>query len=267
MRMQLAEFSRYIVKKRKMSDLVFGVGVSLFVLFTGTLVGKALRLLNFSEAIGGISFFGLILFVVWTFEQQVQQPKLTKLVESLRALWLLGYANHQAELQKILEKLEKLNTAPRHDWLYTSQELETIETMLQCRSIWVFSPDLVSEARSLALRKNIQRGVRYTYIIPEAEDVEPLLPRLYRFFEAYPQQLRVVRLPQNMFRIITTTHLLIYNPNMERGETCQVFWELPIRSRRYGQSHWIKVADEVAQELVERFRRIIDLRHRKHLIK
>jgi hypothetical protein len=68
----------------------------------------------------------------------------------------------------------------------------------------------------------------------------------------------MIKIPPDKFRILTSAHIVIYNPNMDGGQNPQVFLELPIDERGHGKGFWVKVADEPAFGLVGRFRKIIE---------
>lgn len=94
----------------------------------------------------------------------------------------------------------------------------------------------------------------YTYIIPNSEKINALLPALRNLFGPAINQLRIKQIPEEDFRRLTVGHIAIYNPNMEGRNAPLVFLELPIENRGY----WVKVDQDAALGLTGRFRMIVE---------
>ena len=113
------------------------------------------------------------------------------------------------------------------------------------------------------VRKNIKRGVIYTYIVPDVDEVKGILPGLRELAKSNPKRLNVISLGKDEFRFLAVTHIAIFNVTMEGGQTPDVFVELPIEEAG-GQrirGYWIKVSKSAASGMAGRFQNIIE-KHR-----
>lgn len=235
-----------IMRKPETSDLIIGTGVAILVLLIGTLIDKSLDLLGFQAvAIGAAIAIVIILGII-------------------AIVWFLGRRGSEVELQKAIENLRSMAPSSRYEWLYTPAEMDEIEEKTKYKNIWIVSYDLSNDTGNpdtpiiSILKKNLKRGINYTYIIPDIEHTNAVLPHLYQIFSSYSNQLRIIPLPQSTFDFFTTTHIAIYNPNMEGGQLPQVFIELPIQERGYSKGYWVRVADDISLKVVGRFRNTID---------
>lgn len=225
---------------------LLGTTFAILVLLIGILVGKALDLLDPWVVAVGV---GISIIIVLGISAIV---------------WIFGRTTHQAELKSIIQELRDVTSSARYSWLYTTAEVNEFESKCRCSNIWVVSPDLSNDTGSSAadiiavVKKNLRRGITYTYIVPDSEAIDAVLPNLRQTFMSHPEQLRLVRLPQDTFRLLTTAHITMYNPNMEDNRVPDVFIELPIEQRGHGRGYWVKVANDAALGFVGRFRRIVE---------
>ena len=139
-----------------------------------------------------------------------------------------------------------------------------MEEKTKGKDIWVISPDLSNDTGPDAVdiiaivKKNLRRKITYTYIVPDTESIKALLPGLSKIFGAHSNQLKIIKIPQNTFQMMTAAHIVIYNPNMDDGEHPLVFLELPINERGYGKGFWVKTANDAALAFIGRFRKIVE---------
>lgn len=234
------------MRKPETRDLIIGTGVAILVLLIGTLVDKSLDLLGFQAVAIGVTISIIIILGI------------------IGIVWFLGRRGSELELQRAIENLRSITPSSRYEWLYTPAEMDEIEEKAKYKDIWIVSYDLSNDTGNpntpiiSIIKKNLKRGISYTYIIPDIEHTNAVLPHLYRIFSSYPNQIRIIPLSHSTFDFFTTTHIAIYNPNMERGQLPQVFIELPIQERGYSKGYWIRVADDISLKVVGRFRSAID---------
>src|ERR1051325_7983943 len=70
----------------------------------------------------------------------------------------------------------------KSSWLYSDDDLAQIEAESNGNTIWIISPDLANVTGKAviidAVEKNIKRGITYTYIVPESDTINGVLPGL-----------------------------------------------------------------------------------------
>lgn len=161
---------------------------------------------------------------------------------------------------QLMDKLDKLKdsrgceTETGYQWLLNPGEIEDIEVHLNCSEIWVITPspyqDLEDALVIKLVKKNIERGVRYTFILPLSELTEELAENVNRLFLMNPEQLTIKGIPYPHFQNLVVTHYVVLNPAGVEDNPLRVFLELPIKERGY----WIEVDNETAFKFAERFR-------------
>ena len=223
-----------------------GTSVVLLVLLVGILVSKALDLLDLTTVIIGVGISTIIV------------------LGTVAIVWGFGQQSHNLELDRIIKELKEITPSAQHDWLYNATELNEIEGNIISKNIWVISPDLSNDTGTPDIdvihmvKENLRKKVFYTFIVPDIETIKAVLPHLRKTFASRPKQLRIIYLPQEAFRMLTTAHIVIFNPNMENGRNPEVFLELPLQNRGYAKGYWIKAADDAALGFVGRFRKIVE---------
>ena len=224
------------------------IGGGILVILIGILLGEAVGRLDFGTVVGGTIISLVILFGV--------------IAITLRYV----HSIYETQLKKIVDELKSALPSAKYDWLYRADDINEIEAHVKCKDIWVISPDLSNDTSLAAIniidtvKKNLKKKITYTYIVPDTETIKAVIPRLYQIFIANSQQLQIIKIPHDTFKKLTTAHIVIYNPNMENGQTPQVYLELPIDERGYGKGFWVKAADDAALDLVGRFRNIVEER-------
>lgn len=227
------------------SELI-GTAIGILVILIGIIVGKALDLLEVKTLIIGaiISFI-----IIWGI---------------VLIIWMVGNTRHQSELNKIIENLRDIVPTAKYDWMYNEADIAELESKIKCKDIWIASPDLSHDTGMPKIdfigvvKKNIRRKIKYTYVVPDTEIIQAVLPNLYHIFSSHNDQFRIIKLPLETFRMLMITHIIIMNPNMENNDIPQVYLELPIEKRISDRSYWIKVSDDAALGFVGRFRKLIE---------
>lgn len=161
-------------------------------------------------------------------------------------------------LQKISVDQED-STESGIDWLYRPGDLVRQEMNEEVRTIWVITPspylDLQRTCVKNMINKNIDRGVRYTFIMPESEECVWAAVQLEQIFLGHSAQLAVERIERDMFDSLAVTHYLVLNPDRELD--LEVLLELPVVQRDY----WVKVSGKAAFGFADRFRRMVKESH------
>lgn len=141
-------------------------------------------------------------------------------------------------------------------WLYWHKTIARIEVNVECRSIWIITPDLYHSTKCPFLndvvQENLRRGITYTYIFPDTDQTASLLNVLRGIFSSYPDQLIERSMPKDIFLTMAVSHYLVFEPDPYSDKPTQVFLELPIKSREY----WIEVDKDAASGFYNRFYRI-----------
>jgi hypothetical protein len=145
-------------------------------------------------------------------------------------------------------------TQTGYEWLYSPGDLASAEMDANCKSIWVITPspfqDLQLTCVKDVVRKNIERQVGYTFIMPSSDDNDSVRESLQQIFSDHAGQLTIQEVDAEVFRSLAVTHYIVLNPD---DYNPRVLLELPIISRDY----WIEVASEAAYGFVARFRHML----------
>lgn len=172
---------------------------------------------------------------------------------------------HRSELQFVISRLRQLIPPSEFTWLYNDAEFARAESTCTGDSIWIVSPDLANVTGNVviidAIKKNIARGIVYTYIVPKTDTIEGVLPGLRQLFTSSSEQLKVIPLPRHQFRFLSVTHIAVFNPGMADGASSpDVYLELPVEDERSNKirGYWIKVGRGAAKDLAGRFRKIVE---------
>ncbi|HEY0545663.1 MAG TPA: TIR domain-containing protein [Pyrinomonadaceae bacterium] len=175
----------------------------------------------------------------------------------------LGQALLEEEFQKwwpvlreILDRIpdtHDIETETGFDWLYTAEDLDRKQASIDIKEIWVISPDLYKRAldqriRSV-IRKNIERGVIYTFITQTSDRTDAAHKELEQHFPDKLKSLLIKPIEETVFRRLAVTDYIVFNPEDTEDYPLHVFLELPIESRGF----WIQVESEAASYFVERF--------------
>ncbi len=102
------------------------------------------------------------------------------------------------------------------------------------------------------IQNNLKRGVKYTFLIPESSDNMGDVERFWARYRTYSQITTIYPIKTEEYDSIAPTNYIILNPD---GDTSlpRVFFELPIESRESQEKYWVKVEDQAATKLSDRF--------------
>lgn len=113
-------------------------------------------------------------------------------------------------LEAAIEK-RGIRTARLHDksalgkWVRHQDEITSIEQTEDLSSVWVLTPDLENDTSpewKSVLKENVQRGVRYSYFIPETRTTNCRIGVLREAFKEEPEMLEVSKIPENEFELL-----------------------------------------------------------------
>lgn len=229
------------MKKPEIHDLALGTGAAIIILLITVLIGEIIGTfpwwkVGISVLIGIVIILGIVAIVL-----------------------ALVQTKHDDELQSIISRLTPLVPPSTYSWLKSQVELIQVEGNVSAKDIWIISPDLSNDTNQAAeiqkaVKRNLKKGITYTYMLPETEEINALLPALRLLFSSYPNQLIVIKIPFEVFQTLTIKHIAIFNPNMEGDRAPNVFIEAPVKDEGY----WIEVIPKVAIKITGRFRMIIE---------
>lgn len=196
------------------------------------------------------SIFSLLSSINSKLEAQQQlTPELLR--QEFNAWW--------TEIDGILGKISEgqyEETETGYDWLYTSEDFKSKQEQINCKQIWVITPELFHRAVDPRIRKiverNIARGIVYTFLTPDTGKIDDARKEVNSIFRSNPDQFIIKPIPEDEFQRLAVTDYIILNPDEDNTYPLNVFLELPIESRGY----WIKVEYKAAIEFVNRFRQL-----------
>ncbi len=151
-------------------------------------------------------------------------------------------------------------------WLYRGNDLLRFESEIKTKEIWIVSPHLRNDTGTqfvatlgtntiTTVQKNLRRRISYTFIVPNTDTIQALLPQLRKNYGGYPDQLHVITLPTEAFDCLAFSEIAIYNPRMEGSHLPHVFLELRVA---VDHAYWVELIDEVAYTIIARVQQIID---------
>jgi hypothetical protein len=160
------------------------------------------------------------------------------------------------DLKKKLDQAaqtEELETHTGFPWLYNADDVAHRQEETATNAVWIVTADayrnVLNDGLKKALQHNIDRGLPYTFVMPQAESASAAVEALKRIAIDKPGAVRVNEISAEEFRQIAVTDYIVVNPD---SASMAVFLELPISARGF----WIKVDDEAANSLVVRFRKL-----------
>jgi hypothetical protein len=163
----------------------------------------------------------------------------------------------QTKLFGIIDE-QTVNPVPGLKGLYTADGLTKRQAEINCKQIWVITPDLYRrtidpKVRDL-LQRNIEHGVSYTFITVLSSKTAEAKRDLEQIFNAKPNSVRVIEYRESKIRPLAVTDYIIMNPDPDSEHPQYVFLELPVEQRGY----WIEVYGGAALDFVNRFRRLVE---------
>lgn len=123
-------------------------------------------------------------------------------------------------------------------WLYSVTDLVIREDNEEWESVWVIHPEPLKDWHLLraAVRKNLNKGTRYDFIVP-AKQVDMLrdliLEEVSRQDEGHSNcidvsKVRIGSLKQDAFNRLAATHYRVLNPKDDKGPHACVLFQIPI---------------------------------------
>jgi hypothetical protein len=204
----------------------FPVLISLLILMTGLGVTKLFDLLK-PEVVWAVIGINTLLACAYlataaAYNSDRQQSDLTRIISDLRS----ALTNHYPH------------------WVYTSVDLLALEKETPFKAIWIVSPDLSNDTfipqngynelqneLQEVIKKNVSRGIIYTYFIPKAPSLNPAIQSLNKLFSSRPKQLQIIALPPEIWYSTFMSHIFILNPLAEKDLQPDVYLELPLEGQ------------------------------------
>jgi hypothetical protein len=178
--------------------------------------------------------------------------------ELLRQTFNAWWEKLKEELDSIQDTQEG-ETETEYPWLFTPQDLKRTEARALYKSIWIITPNPSERAVDLKtinmVIENLSRGIHYTYIVPDSEEMTPTNKKLEEMAKemakAHPGMLVVKKVNERCFSCEAITDYIIMNPDSDENNKLRAFLKLPVASGEY----WIEVgAGNAAIDLMERFK-------------
>jgi hypothetical protein len=160
-----------------------------------------------------------------------------------------------AKLDDITDE-EEVETETGFEWLYTADDLARKQTRINCKEIWVITPDLYRrtlhpQVREI-MKKNLERGISYTFLTIASSKTNEAKREMKHFFDTNPNPFKVKEYKEKEFHRLAVTDYIVLNPNEGEDYPLYVFLELPTETRGY----WIEVDGEAAVGFVDRFKQL-----------
>jgi len=236
------------MKKPETSNLIVPAVITLIAFSITFLLGKAMDLLTLRAVIIGTGLFVLITLaiigLVLMFVRSLERESTNMLATS-----------HREEVDHLIQGFRMLIPPTEHTWLLRDNDIERIEGEVKGEDIWIVSPDMhfdvVERTFQKVTKKNFQRGITYTYIVPKSYRMQARIKILRKTYAAYSTQVKIKELPEETFRQLAITHIDIYDPD---AQDARVFLQLPIKERGY----WIELSQDEAHGIIGRFRKFVD---------
>jgi hypothetical protein len=265
--MSLKENKETVSDKAK--DQLNNIAILAIVLVAGLLLSKILEdTLNIYQlAMASTIIIGLVLVntvIVGKFLNSNVLDNALKAIKSERdtAMEQVTLENRQM-LQSVDRQITSLSQMVRprdFEWLFPHAEMTEMEKSVQGK-VWLVSPDLDNDTGDgplvdsvrLTLKSNAERGIEYTYIVPDTIDIKARLKDLYRTFDGYDELLKIVTVPADRFTLLADTHVLLFNPDEDDGPT-EGYMELPLAQRGW----WVQMSAKHAGRMREIVIEIMD---------
>lgn len=178
-----------------------------------------------------------------------------------------------AEVRKIGESSRMVERSGREpllltdlDWLHEGNDILRVEAEIRTE-VWIVSPHLLNDtgmqyegtldgySTVQIAQENLRKNVRYTFVVPDTDQIRVLLPQLRRNYNVARNKPRIVLIPPDIFQALTVTEVAIYDPDLKDHRTPLVFMELPVA---IAHNFWAQLDDVTAAAFVTRVRKIIE---------
>ncbi len=152
--------------------------------------------------------------------------------------------------------LEKYKDTKVNSWLYNEAEIAEFERTSKYSKIILLSPDLKNDTGNspyIDMIKNVLlKGTKYCYIVPDSEIINSRINDLKIIFSEHLEQLEIIFLPEDIFYSLTTTHIVIYEPDSSKSR--KVVIELSVLDSGYW---WIEVSKDYGDLMFGKILRVI----------
>jgi len=159
-----------------------------------------------------------------------------------------------------INEAQEVETETGWPWLYTSDGLARKEAGINCKQIWIITPDLyrrtINPKVKDIIQRNIEHSVSYKFVTILSSKTAEAKKELEGIINATPNSIEVIEYPENRIRASAPTDFIILNPDPDAEHPQHVFLELPIEQHGF----WIEVDGEAALDFVDRFRRLVELK-------
>ncbi len=160
------------------------------------------------------------------------------------------------DLKAKLDEAAKTDEPETHTgfpWLYTADDVARRQSDPLTTSVCIVTPNVyrnvLNDGLKKALQSNMDRPVAYTFVLPASDAARGARDSLRRIAAGKTAKVLATELPEDAFREAAVTDYIILNPDTDSMTT---FLELPITASGF----WIKVEEEAAVSLVQRFRKL-----------
>ncbi len=219
---------------------VIAILISFTILIVGLIVGKFSDLLTIREFIISTILTSVLLLTVTLITGKIIQSKV------------------RTEMGILVTNLKQIskNLTPHNQIIFNTIELMDMESNLNCSEVWVCTLDLSNDISDTGffhdvVIKNIQKGIRYTYILPETNVILSKLPALKIVFKSNPNLLSIKLISESKYRSIAFSHAVIYNPTMASKRKAVAFLELPIEEKNL----WVRFDNTYTYDLIGRIKK------------
>jgi hypothetical protein len=117
--------------------------------------------------------------------------------------------------EQIYDTLEKYIGPDKISWLITTPQMARFEAKCKALEIWCISADLYEDIPSGEFSKtvnnNLKKGIKYTYFVPDTEQMHARMEQIVRFHNNSPN-LGVKYVNDDFFFLVPKLDIIIYNP-------------------------------------------------------
>lgn len=159
---------------------------------------------------------------------------------------------NQDILCKIFNTIDKLSISSSYPWLLTQNKINEIEeNASKYMEIWIVTPDLNNDTQIHEIieivKKNMERGVQYTYVVPNPDDDPEISERvddLRMIYSKYKDSdiLKIVPIHKKHFFLFGNMTFTIYNPKKSYDQPTKVYLELPREELKW----WVELSQSHA---------------------
>lgn len=163
------------------------------------------------------------------------------------------YATISDRLDALDVTVRGVNAAFGKDWLISRAGLLKIEEKTKAGEVWVISRGLQEETDEetylRVVRKNIKRGIKYTYIAPD-NDVTRAKAEQIKSAHENSTQIDFRFIKEEFFDLVAAQDIAIIGPIGKEADSMKAYMNLPIGPG--GSEYFIVLGGEFAEKLVGR---------------